>query len=99
MDGYTLRYVPDTVGVLVAGHFYPNTAVTGVTTHPPGTFKNMIRADWTAVEIRTELGKSRWYGVQHPSQAFIDSSLRFVMACNDRDEVLSKWELYKGDNS
>jgi len=89
----TLRYVPETIGQLGKdGKFYPNARVIGVVAHPPYnhpagscTFPEMY-----AVEIKTAHG-SRWYGA---TQAFIDSSLRMVMECNDRDEVLTKWEPY-----
>lgn len=94
---YTLRYVPDTIGVFHENKFYPNMPITGVVSHPPNTHDHSpIRNEWTAVEIKTQIGKSRWHGVPNSEQAFIDSTLRFVVACNNRDEVLSKWELYKG---
>lgn len=91
----TLRYVPDIITVLAGGNFY-RAPVIGVTSHPPGTHKGIIRPDWTAIEVRTELGKSRWFGVASHEDAYISSDLRFVMATSDKDEVLSKWEAVRG---
>jgi hypothetical protein len=90
----TLRYVPETIGILGPRGFYPHAPVTQVIAHPPGQHPKgvPIFTEMYAVEIKTPFG-SRWYGA---TRAFIDSTLRMVMDCNDHDEVLRKWDLYLG---
>lgn len=85
----TPRYAPSHVHVL--GHGIVK--ATAYVAHPPGNHpKNCaIRNDMTALEIKTPVGRSRWYGFE---RAFINSELRMVVIGFDaRDEVRSKWEV------
>ena len=83
-----LKYVPSRILTRTPKGF-ATVPVTGVQTHPPGTHPgSCIRADMTAVEVKTPF-QSRWFGTE---KAYIDASLRMVMEINPRDEVLSKWE-------
>jgi hypothetical protein len=89
----TLRYVPETIGIMgPEGKYYPSVPVTGIVAHAPGNHpkESCVFSEMHAVEIKTPFG-SRWYGATCP---FIDSSLRMVMDCNDRDEVLARWDEY-----
>lgn len=83
-----LKYIPETIPVM-KGKGLIISPVLRVVTHPPNTHpKSAIRNDWTAVQVIARDGE-RWFGTE---RAFIDSSLRMVMAINPADEVLRKWE-------
>lgn len=61
---------------------------------PPGSHKESpVKNDMGALELRTELGGSRWYGCE---KGWINSELRMcVQGFSARFEEMSKWEKVK----
>jgi len=79
---------------ILSRHSGKKEAVTNVVIHPPGTHSSSpIRNDMSAVEVYLADGSRRWYGTE---KAWITSRLTIAMQINPKDEVLSKWETYRG---
>lgn len=84
-----MRYTPPTQMTLEHGE----RPVVGVVAYPPGQHPKgtPIKAEHFAVELKTDVGESGWYGFE---EAYIDSTLRMVVGpVNPRFESAMRWEV------
>lgn len=86
----TLRYIPDQMFFVTDAFEVVHDTVARVVTHPVGHSVPAIRQDMAAVVITSSRGLTRVMGT---ANAYIDSTLRMIIDCDDRNELVKHWEL------